>query len=175
MKVLFHNFFRSYAIKKTIWFLQQVLWTICYIYSYLSKSYGVVVWKQLKYSKIYRFQNISISDIYEWLQVRVLIHSSIKIGAYSWFGIFVITFYRTWIHSSDASAPNEKKKIYIYNWKYVVSDADKNNSVSPASMYDNFWYFHSDPLVNYWVSMHKNNWWILPLYESPGSAWGRIE
>ena len=28
-------------------------------------------------------QNISISDIYEWLQVPVLIHSSIKIGAYS--------------------------------------------------------------------------------------------
>ena len=27
--------------------------------------------------------NISISDIYEWLQVRVLIHSSITIGAYS--------------------------------------------------------------------------------------------
>ena len=28
-------------------------------------------------------QNISISDLYDWLQVRVLIHGSIQIGAYS--------------------------------------------------------------------------------------------
>ena len=40
------------------------------------------------------FQNISISDIYEWLQVRVLIHSSIKMGSYV-FSIFFIRFYLT--------------------------------------------------------------------------------
>ena len=77
-----------------------------------------------------------------------------KIGAYSSFGIFFIKVYLTWINSSDTSAPNKK---------YVALDADKNNSVSPASIYDNFWYFHSDPLINYRVSMHKwlkykNNW-----------------
>ena len=40
--------------------------------------------EQLKYNKIYIFQNISISDIYEWLQVRVLIYKN-------WF-VFVIWY-----------------------------------------------------------------------------------
>ena len=50
---------------------------------------------------------------------------------------------------------NIQKIKNIYNWIYVVSGADKNNSVSHANMYDNFWYFHSDPLINYRFSMHK--------------------
>ena len=100
--IFFFNF-KSCAIKKTIWFLLQVLWTIYEIYSYLSRNYWVVVWKQLKYSRIYRFQNISISDIYEWLQVRVLIrHSRLPAGNALWFCQNVFFFFFFFFSSSAA-------------------------------------------------------------------------